>query len=154
MKNTGKITIILLVFAAFSSTCVREDENHHKTIRFVNKSNIPIYIYGSYSYPDTLNNRLGSSYHLYRAEANTENTSALRRRDFWEVTFRNIPSDTLMVYVFDAELVDSHSTHGHNTIIRRYDLSLQDLQLLDWTLYYPPTVAMKDIKMWPPYGSD
>lgn len=47
----------------------------------------------------------------------------------------------------------SHTTHINNTIIQRYDLSLQDLQDANWMLTYPPSPNMRTIKMWPPYGS-
>ena len=154
MKNAGTIMIILLIWVAMSITCVKEDENHHKTIQFINNYYKSIYIYCSLEYPDTLNNRLWGTQNepqIYKVDPNTENKSALWSRVFWETNFKNIPSDTLMVYTFDAELLEARITHEHDAIIQRYDLSLQDLQSLNWQLYYPPTVAMKDIKMWPPY---
>ena len=64
-----------------------------------------------------------------------------------------IPSDTLMVYVYDAELLDSHTTNLLNTIIQRYDLSLQDLRSCNWIITYPPTEVMRNVKMYPPYSN-
>lgn len=56
MKNRGLITIIfVIVFLAFmSSTCNKEDENHHKTIQILNNSEKDIYSYFNVHYPDTL----------------------------------------------------------------------------------------------------
>ena len=39
----------------------------------------------------------------------------------------------------------------HNGYLVRYDLRLNDLRLLNDTLYYPPTTAMRNIHMFPPY---
>ena len=36
-------------------------------------------------------------------------------------------------------------------ILQRYDLSIAELEKLNWTIYYPPTEAMKDFYMYPPY---
>ena len=38
-----------------------------------------------------------------------------------------------------------------NADLVRYDLRLDDLKLLKDTLYYPPTTAMRNIHMYPPY---
>ena len=157
MKISDKMTFILISLYTISiaSTCNKEDEKHHKTIRFINNTDKSIYVDGSNSYPDTLNNQLGgveTQPQFFKVYPNTENREALHQRDFWEVEFINIPSDTLMVYVFDADLLEAHTTHVNNTIIQRYDLSLQDLQYVNWTLTYQPSPNMSDIKMYPPYG--
>jgi len=162
MKNISKITLIFvfLFFAFTANTCEREDENHHKTILFANYYNKSIYVIGSVEYPDTLNAQGmgggGLSYpKFYKIYPNTENKNALLRQEFYEDIFRNggqIPSDTLMIYVFDAELLETPSIHINNAIIQRYDLSLQDLQYVNWTLTYPPLPNMSAIKMYPPYG--
>jgi len=162
MKNKSKIivSLIALFFLTMAITCKDEDENHHRTIRFINNSDKSIYIIGSVDYPDTLSISGMSGGGLSdptcnKVHPNTVNTCSLWDRDFWEINFKHeifMPSDTLMVYVFDAELLESRTTHVRNTIIRRYDLSLQDLQYLNWTLTYPPSPKMSTIKMHPPYG--
>jgi hypothetical protein len=164
MKNTGKVIFILIVlsFVAMASTCKNEDENHHRTIEVINNSEKAIYANFDFAYPDTLAPGVPSSSEpsIYKVEPHERNTSALWQRDFWELIFRDfryekqIPSDTLMVFIFDVELLDSHTTHINNTVIQRYDLSLQDLQRINWTLTYPPSPNMSAIKMYPPYGSE
>ena len=160
MKNTRKITIILMVlsFVFIASTCNKEDENHHSTIEVINNSEKAIYAYFGVEYPDTLD-RIGipssSEPSIYKVEPHKRNRTALWQNTFWEVIFRDgrlIPSDTLMIYIFDAKLLDSNTTHVDNTIIQRYDLSLQDLQRINWILTYPPAPNMSAIKMYPPHG--
>lgn len=160
MKNTGKITIILMVlsFVFMANTCNKEDENHHKTIEVVNNSEKAIYAYFDVAYPDTLalsGVPSSSEPSIYKVEPHKRNKTALWQNTFWEVIFRDgrrILSDTLMVFIMDAELLESNTTHVNNTIIQRYDLSLQDLQRINWTLTYPPSPNMSAIKMYPPYG--
>ncbi len=61
-----------------------------------------------------------------------------------------------MVFVFNADTLETHGwdyAKEHNMVMQRYDLSLTDLQNLNWTLTFPPTEEMRNIKMWPPYGT-
>ena len=73
----------------------------------------------------------------------------------WEYIYKNIIiNDTMSVFIFDSEILENiewKEIRDNYMILKRYDLSLEDLQKLDFTLYYPPTEAMKDIKMYPPY---
>jgi hypothetical protein len=137
---------------------MEEDATHHYTIRFINKSDKPIYIYDSGKYPDTIANGIGgviSQPQFFKAEPDTENSSALWRRSTWEYIFSEgilVPSDTLMIYTLDAELAEQH--HITESIIQRYDLSLPDLQKLNWHVLYPPTEEMKNMKMYPKYGEN
>ena len=39
----------------------------------------------------------------------------------------------------------------YEDVLVRYDLKREDLERLHWTISYPPTEAMKDIHMYPPY---
>lgn len=62
---------------------------------------------------------------------------------------------TVFVYVFDADIVENTSwgiVARDYLVLKRYDLTLEDLQRLDWKITYPPTEATKNIKQYPPYG--
>lgn len=50
--------------------------------------------------------------------------------------FNSAPIDTLRKYV---------------PVLQRYQLSKQDLEELRYTITYPPTEEMRNVKMWPPY---
>lgn len=165
MKNSAAITIVLLVlFCVFmANSCVmKEDENHHRTIEVINNSEKAIYTNLGMSYPDTLFDvgvPSSSEPSIYKVVPHERNRSALNMaRVYWETIFKDgsqIPSDTLMVYIYDAELMDSKTfDHIYNTVIQRYDLSLQDLQWLNWKISYPPSEEMKNIKMYPPYKKE
>ena len=157
MKNLGiALVLTTLFFVTMAFTCTRNDKNHHSFIRFVNNSDKSIYVYGSMEYPDTLRGSEGGFSSPYKIYPNTENADALRLYEYYEDLLgeRGIPSDTLMVYVLDAELFEDRDIHIYDAVIQRYDLSLQDLQHVNWRLAYPPSPNMSAIKMYPPYGSE
>ena len=73
----------------------------------------------------------------------------------------SLPKDTLSIFYFQADTINKYSweeiRHDYK-VLCRYDLSSEDIRLL-YDKYgipeipYPPTAAMKNMKMYPPYGS-
>jgi len=63
----------------------------------------------------------------------------------------------LQILIIDSEIYDIYIAEPCDTIrkyvpiLQRYQLTLTELQQLNWTITYPPTEAMKNIKMYPPY---
>ena len=102
--------------------------------------------YGVSLYPDTTIIYGGSFYEQGKRFFFTYSTA---KEDLWGAT------DTFCVFIFDA---DTFNTYGWNgikegyKILQRYDLSKMDMKKLKWSLVYPHTEAMKDMKMYPPYG--
>ena len=104
-------------------------------------------------YPDTL---LSDKRHFFGIPISKGEKTGLGDIGLpWDSIYKNIMvNDTMSVFIFDAKVLDTYSweeIRDNYMILKRYDLSLEDLQKLDFTLYYPPTEAMKDIKMYPPY---
>ena len=66
----------------------------------------------------------------------------------------NTISDTLSVFVFHIDTLLNHSwkeiRDGYKILVR-YDLSAEDLESLRGEIYYPPTAAMRNVHMFPPY---
>ena len=153
MKNKFLIIVCLLSLTAF--TCTRESDDKHHFIHFYNSADYDIFVQQSYDYPDT------SSYGgdvttpgwNLKVESHHSNNDAIWSRGTYESKLRE---DTLIIFVFNA---DTLSTYGwnyvkdHNIVTQRYYLSLSDLNNLKWCLSFPPTEEMRDIKMWPPYGT-
>ena len=148
------IVLILLLFTA----CPKIDtENCHYSITVINDSDFDIYhdIYldtlGIYQSPKGL---IGNAYWLkVPAKGNNRYVS----QDCYEYFFTKGTSfyngtygllDSLRVYIFDALEVEQNLK---KEMLKRYDLTLEDLRKLDWTVAYPPTEAMKDIIQYPPY---
>ena len=74
--------------------------------------------------------------------------------DNWEEEIESLPKDTLSIFIFSTDTLNKYSweeVRRDYKILRRYDLSIQDLELLDYKVYYPPTPAMSRMKMYPKY---
>jgi hypothetical protein len=64
--------------------------------------------------------------------------------------FSGIPSDTLSMYIFHTDtlaLQDWETITADYNVLVRYDLSFEDLERLDWKVFYPPNEKMEGVKM-------
>jgi hypothetical protein len=68
-------------------------------------------------------------------------SSPIRIQGTWENYFNDaIKSDTLMIFVFDAHIVDSldwYVIRQQQRYIKRYDLSYEELKNRNWRIIYP-----------------
>jgi hypothetical protein len=58
----------------------------------------------------------------------------------WDQVFFNLPSDTLSIYLFSADTLATYNwseIHDKYLILKRYDLSLQDLKNSNFIITYP-----------------
>ena len=145
MKPT--FILILLSFLLLSNTCNKKTENCHKAITFINNSDKELYVTRSWNYPDTIsfagipNPALDPNFS--KVNSHEKNTRALWGRDCYEVLFGSELynyQDTLMVFVFDAQVLENtdwETVKQQYLILKRYDLSLEDLRNMDWTIEYP-----------------
>ena len=73
----------------------------------------------------------------------------------WEEIFeRYVLSDTLSMFIFHTDTLEANSWEtiiSEYKVLQRYDLSIQDIHLLNHDIPYPPTEQMKDMRMYPPY---
>lgn len=147
-----KKKLIILLLCNFCLSCIHENEYSHHTITFYNYSDKEIYVVQSdRDYPDTASLQRYAFWNqpqIYKVVSHGTNTDAFWRRSSYESSFKTW-QDTLIVLVFDAEILEINKIADDGAVLQRYDLSLQDFQRLNWTLSYPPTESMKDIKMWP-----
>ena len=143
-------------------TCTKDGEGSHHHIDFYNSTDYALYIDRSFDYPDTsvlhFRNVMTPGWNL-KVESHSNNHSALEHFESYECELsecRSSRNNILMVFVFNADTLETHGwdyAKEHNMVMQRYDLSLTDLQNLNWTLTFPPTEEMRNIKMWPPYGT-
>ena len=134
---------IIIFTLIFLYGCIRkETANCHFNIHVKNNSNKPIYIYDYYDYPDSsLKNKnynpavSGEYYKVKPSE-----TTNIRRSCYEGLFETRIPSDTIMIYIFDAQTLATtpwETVKKNNLYLKRYDLSLQDLRNLNWLINYP-----------------
>ena len=75
---------------------------------------------------------------------------------------KNTRKDTMSFFFFHADTLNKYTLEELQRgymVLRRYDLSSQDIITLKNQygvpeIHYPPDERMKDMKMWPPYGSE
>ena len=138
-----KAFIMALVFLVFLSSTCRKEEGH-QSILFINNSNNSVYVRtADANYPDTVIRfgdvrKPGSDLIV---EAKTSNGNVLRQnRGTWEQLINSIKNDTLMIYVLDVKtlgILPWDTIVKKTLILKRYDLSLQDLETQNWSITYP-----------------
>lgn len=72
----------------------------------------------------------------------------------WEKVFESLPSDTLSIFIFHTDTIKNNSWNSiidEYKVLKRYDLSIKDIQLLNYEIPYPPTEVMRGMRMYPRY---
>jgi len=141
MKKQKSILLFACLLGVFSHSCeylIKSDDR----FSFVNSSQEDVYVSFDTLYPDTsiYDPNPAFSPETNKVLAGETSKSVLRLRSNWEATFKDIPSDTLMVFVFDAQVLETttwDTVKANYQILKRYDLSLQDVKDMDWTISYP-----------------
>ena len=145
MKKSILIIISLLILIG----CIGEEFYKFNLINNTNR-----YIYFTQGrenrsiYPDTLIEK-NPSYSKISAYSTLEIGGLVTIERIFER--ENI--DTLSIYFFDADVVDNipwETVREEYKVLKRYDLSIEDIQLLDYEITYPPTEQMKNMRMYPP----
>jgi len=144
MKNIKKVLFGFLIVISIVS-CFKDKSDEHKYITFVNKSDENIFIQmlwkGTISEADTLYEcRLVTGYLVIKDSLYPiKNTDKIGG---WETDFKAIPY--IQFSVMDGEAYDKSKKEPCDTIrkyfpiLHRYQLKLEDLQRMNWTVVYPP----------------
>lgn len=165
--KTIKLAIIVIVVILVTHSCYKDSEDRHYRIPFKNNTQRTLYVdisihWDWYSQIDYLDTLLSWTTDPSRHPEETmvkpygEDPDACFRRSFYESSFNHHGFDTLIVFVFDADTLEAlgwDSVCSNYKVLQRYDLSLEDLQALDFKLCFPPSESIKRIHMWPPYGT-
>ena len=143
--------IVLLFVLLMLSACPNE---HGDAYRFNNNSTVDVYMYfdldflGFTLYPDTAISQVRKGELFKQGKGGTYLTS-------YKYLFER--NDTLSMFIFDAKIFDTYcweDIRNDYKILQRYDISKENYETLRHSITYPPTEAMKNIKMYPPYGSE
>ena len=70
--------------------------------------------------------------------------------------YESYNTDTISFFVFSTESLSTLGWDSARTsylILQRYDIGFHDLFLVPQGPTFPPTEEMRNIKMWPPYGT-
>lgn len=145
LKNIRMLLLIILPIILTAESCEDRDDkiigNEDYRFELFNKSDRSVYIDFGYTYPDT---SIGT-YHVADDPVSfkvlPDQEKSIMVRCCWEGIFSSqIESDTLMVFIFEASVIEStpwDTVKVNYLVLKRYDLSLQDLQSMNWTITYP-----------------
>ena len=143
-----QLKILALSFVALIFTACPMD--YVNGFRFRNNSNTDVYIYlnvyDETLYPDTTVTRLRRG-HFFKQGITRSYEYGSSKNDPWV--------DTLCLFIFDADTFNTYSweeIQNDYKVLQRYDLSLENIEALKRQIPYPPTEAMKNMKMYPAYG--
>jgi hypothetical protein len=136
MKKT--FIVLIIIFISLFYSC--GDKNPFATTRYQilirNNSNKNISFFDSRVYPDTAMPLIKP----YYGTSFSNGSSGIDSESKWETIIDNTPKDTLSIFITDFDTMVYKPWNEIRTqyrILKRYDLSLQDLQNKDWTITYP-----------------
>ncbi len=160
-RSIIRLAILFLIIITLQSCPLAMDYGDAWKVTLENHSNKDLGVYlaqGIYSaYPDTV---FPADYHdnmvvgvmPYSTDAIFNSGSVKRER-----IFKGLPKDTLSIFIFNMDDLTQNSSWDELTygkrFLQRYDMSLEDMKGLGSKVPYPPTEVMKNMKMYPPYGS-
>lgn len=141
MKN---IILLLNIIPLLVSCEATNTAKCHKIITVVNKTNKTIYVDASESYPVTDFTKLIVdplfNPQTTKVEANASSKNVLPTYgNCYEAMFPNIKSGIMMVFVFDGPTLETQGwdyIKTNNLVLKRYDLTLKDLEDMNWTITY------------------
>lgn len=73
----------------------------------------------------------------------------------WKEHLTQLPKDTMSIFILDMDTVNANpwqKIRENYKILKRYDLSIKDLEILDYRIPYPENTKMQNMKMYPKYG--
>ena len=157
----------LFLYLLIVMLCKCSCDDDHWSIDIYNNSEKTIFTNNGWHYPDTTfavnyvfdpfyNDKKDTANKTQWAKPFQKCITYVGRHSTWESNFK-YENDTVMIFIFDGDVignVDWEIVKKDYLILQRYDLSLQDLQKLNWKVDYPPTEAMKEMKMYPSYQGE
>ena len=152
MKRKNLLIIFFVWLLCTANQCNKE--NCHNKIPFINNSDKTLYVISNIYYPsDTLLPLKEFEEHIHKVLPNSVNPNCLTRRaktcyEGYSKIMISIVDEQIMAITPLGVIISDY------LVLRRYDLTPADLELLNWEIPYPPDERMKNMKMWPPYGSE
>jgi hypothetical protein len=133
-----KLLIIGLAFLVEAVSCRKDTENCHHHIFLTNNSSKRVYLLTTVGYPDTMLRQKDN----YNPSNNPTSLVEPHQKgsDYSGNCLESHERDTLMLFIFDARILETiswDSVKAKNLYLKRYDLSLQDLQTQNWQLTFP-----------------
>lgn len=86
-------------------------------------------------------------------------TNGVGKYESWITMYDAYGHTFISVYLFDGKIINPAFTnipdyrdYNELKLLARYDLLLEDLEMLGWKVSYPPSLEMKDVHMFPSFS--
>ena len=132
-----RLLFFVLCLLLISSSCKDEKEQR---LRVQNNSDKTIYYDWSSSYPDSSIYFGNPTANSHRCKVNAKSISNSSYLSPNKNYFGSRDMDTMIVFIFDAELIEAlswDSVRSKGLVLKRYFLSLDDLEEMNWIVNYP-----------------
>ena len=133
--------ILLTTLSLFLFGCPDSEGDADSTITFVNKSDKTILDYSkSFIYPDTAIVMGTSPFDEKVKQFAIKPNSTYKKEDNWKSYLSKSKSGVMTIFLFDKAVVDTvpwNKIREDYLILKRYELTLQQLDSLNWTITYP-----------------
>jgi hypothetical protein len=133
-----KLSLVYKMLLVLSLSSCKNDYYDFR-LKVVNNSNKSIYADYYQSYPDTTlaaNSKFGN----FDKKVNPNGTITLGRGGTWERAFKEDIQQKILVFIFDASIVENtpwDTIRSKYLVLKRYDLTLKDLDSLNFKAAYP-----------------
>jgi hypothetical protein len=139
------ISLIALTIAMSIISCCKTDHcasgGRDLRLKVNNNLDSSIYIYYSAAYPDTNSYLTFTNYQLSQSSGgkfNSKSQEILSVGCSWDSYYEKfVKSDTLMIFFIKDEGQGEDHLKDHHTVLKRYDLTLQNLEKKNWIITYP-----------------
>lgn len=124
--------LVIISIVLFSTNCEKLVDRGY-FIEVQNNSNDTVWCYSSYNYPDTTLAANKPLLQMIKPKLYTK----LESKEKWEDL---LPKDTIIIFILSEDTVEKYSwdkIRNNYNILKRCDLSLEDLQDMNWTITYP-----------------
>lgn len=130
-----KMKILIILSIVLCGYSCEKLANHVYSIKIINNTNSTLLFYESYNYPDTL---ITQNKPILMSISPKDYSHLDSKKDWDEVLIS--PKDTISIFILSEDTVDKYDwsiIRNNYNILKRYDLSFDDLEKQSWTLIYP-----------------
>ena len=133
-----KIFIVVIFLISYAGTCEKNPLARNVNSLWVeNKTDKAIAFLVSRNYPDTT---IPDEENKLRGVPPKDRSPYDFHERRWSEIFDNLPADTLSIFIFQGDTLATFSWQEIRSgykILKRHDLSRQDIERMNYTLVYP-----------------
>jgi hypothetical protein len=130
-----KMNILIILSILLCGASCEKLVDHVYSIKVRNNTNDTLLFYESYNYPDS---SIVQNKPILTRIYPKDYSHLDSKKDWDEILVP--PKDTISIFILNKDTVDRYSwdkIRNDYNVLKRYDLSLDDLKNLNWTITYP-----------------